>query len=54
MSEQIYYVTSNDRYQVLSVAARGTTTTPPEFRYWNASPPAWGEEVGGDTGNPAF
>lgn len=44
----IIFLTSNDRYQVVSCSYGGTLDTPPEFRYWYAAPPAWAEQLNND------
>lgn len=44
----IIFLTSNDRYQVVSCSYGGTLDTPPEFRYWFAAPPAWAETLNND------
>ena len=41
----IIFLTSNDRYQVVSCSYGGAVSTPPEFRYWYAAPAPWAEMV---------
>ena len=50
----ITFLTSNDRYQVIACSYGGSLSTPPEFRYWNATPPAWAEELANDDYIPPF
>lgn len=45
LSSDVPYIQGNDRYQTLLCVNRGSTTTPPEFRYWYAGPPSWDESV---------
>ena len=54
MSEDVVFVEGNDRYQIVSLSVQGTTATSPEFRYWNAAAPQWGEALSSDTSYPAF
>lgn len=50
----IIFLTSNDRYQIVSCSYGGTLDAPPEFRYWYANPPAWGENLNNDQYLPDF
>jgi len=50
----IIFLTSNDRYQVVSCSYGGSLSEPPEFRYWNANPPAWAENLNNDLYLPDF
>lgn len=50
----IIFLTSNDRYQVVTCSYGGTSSTPPEFRYWYAAPPSWGEELNGVSFIPPY
>lgn len=45
----IIFFTANDRYQVITCSYGGTIDTVPEFRYWYANAPGWGETLAGDT-----
>lgn len=44
-TSDIRYLVGNDRYQVVVLANEGTSTTPPEFRYWFAGPPDWESSI---------
>jgi hypothetical protein len=50
----IVFIVSNDRYQVVTCSYGGSLTTAPEFRYWFAAPPQWGEELSGDDLFPMY
>jgi hypothetical protein len=41
ITSDIPFLVANDRYQTVVLADSGTTTTPPEFRYWYAAAPEW-------------
>lgn len=50
----IIFLTSNDRYQVVSCSYGGTLDVAPEFRYWYAAPAPWAEELSNDEHIPPF
>jgi hypothetical protein len=50
----IIFLTSNDRYQVVSCSYGGTFSTPPEFRYWYAGPAPWAEDLAMDGYIPPY
>lgn len=52
LQSDVPFLVSNDRYQVVAVPYRGTTTTTPEFRYWYANAPNWDDLLNGDTHSP--
>lgn len=50
----IIFLSSNDRYQVVSCSYGGTFSVAPEFRYWYANPAPWEEEVAQDGYIPPY
>ena len=50
----IIFLTSNDRYQVVSCSYGGSLTTPPEFRYWYSGPAPWAEDLAMDGYIPPY
>lgn len=50
----ILFLTSNDRYQVVTCSYGGTLDVAPEFRYWYAAPPSWAEELNNDSFLPPY
>lgn len=53
-SRGIPFIVGNDRYQIVCCADTGTASSAPEFRYWYAGVPAWGEVLAGDVRVPVF
>jgi hypothetical protein len=50
----IMFITSNDRYQVVTCSYGGSLDVAPEFRYWYAAPPSWAEELNNDSFLPPY
>lgn len=53
-TSNIYFWSTNDRYQTVALAWQGTSTTEPEFRYWLAEAPFWHLTLGGDVSHPPY
>lgn len=54
LSSDVPFLSANDRYQVVAMPFRGSTTTIPEFRMWYAGAPLWNEELAFDTHIPNY